>query len=241
MNCVNHSDREGVNSCSYCGDRLCSQCSIDIDGRTICKRCISRLSTAIPPSAQRPVPPLPPRPTAPPPAPMYRGGPRPNRFFLFVLSMIPGANYMYLGLMKRGLFVMSTFFLCTYLASFGIYGFPAFGLVIPVLVITSFFDGFNLRRKMIEGEDVPDDISGILSFISNNKLLIGGVVVLLLGMNVLSDLSQFFRHGYTRGLPFSPMTIVLILVILFVVSKRKSKEKNDKPIDMKNSNDNNRE
>jgi len=174
MSCYYHSDRSAVNTCSKCGAWLCDGCSVEIDGRVICKTCIARElgNTHVPPHT-----------TADPRAAAYGYAPAPvvpkvNGFLLFCFSMMPGANYMYMGLIKRGLCVMAAFFASIY-ATAMIGGMP-FAFIIPILAVTSMFDGFRIRRLINEGKDVPDNIDDVREFIRTHRAIL--ITVLVAGL-----------------------------------------------------------
>jgi hypothetical protein len=101
---------------------------------------------------------------------------RVNFGLLFLISFLfpMGANYMYMGLLKRGLAAMCGFFILIYLIvalSFSnmLVLIPSFAL--PVYMITVFFDGFNIRRRINSGEIVEDGIGNILGAMLRNKFL----------------------------------------------------------------------
>jgi hypothetical protein len=71
-----------------------------------------------------------------------------NEFLTFIFSMLPGAGEMYMGFMKRGLSLMSFFFILIFIGSWLHIGPLLF--ILPVLWFYSFFDTHNLRS-------MPDD------------------------------------------------------------------------------------
>lgn len=71
-----------------------------------------------------------------------------SSFLTFCFSLLPGAGQMYMGFMKRGLCLMSAFFLLIFIAAFLNIG--AIMLIMPILWFYSFFDTHNLRS-------IPDD------------------------------------------------------------------------------------
>ena len=76
-----------------------------------------------------------------------------NGFLTFIFSFIPGAGQMYLGFLKRGVSIMGAFAAVT-----GISGFldiRIFAVILPVLWFFSFFDTFNLKRRM-RFEEIED-------------------------------------------------------------------------------------
>jgi hypothetical protein len=71
-----------------------------------------------------------------------------SSFLTFCFSFLPGAGQMYMGFMKRGVSLMSAFFLLIFLSSWLHLGPLMFA--IPVVWFYAFFDTFNLRST-------PDD------------------------------------------------------------------------------------
>jgi hypothetical protein len=71
-----------------------------------------------------------------------------SSFLTFCIAFLPGAGHMYMGFMKRGISLMSGFFLLIFLASWLEMDLFVFASVI--LWFYSFFDTFNLRAT-------PDD------------------------------------------------------------------------------------
>jgi len=72
-----------------------------------------------------------------------------NAFFTFCFSLLPGAGQMYMGFMKRGISLMSSFFLVIFLSTWLNLG-PLL-LFMPIVWFFSFFDTHNLRS-------MPDDM-----------------------------------------------------------------------------------
>lgn len=71
-----------------------------------------------------------------------------SSFLTFCFSFLPGAGQMYMGFMKRGVSLMSAFFLLIFIAVWLTLGLLM--LAMPVLWFFSFFDTFNLHS-------MPDD------------------------------------------------------------------------------------
>lgn len=107
-----------------------------------------------------------------------------NGFLTFCFSLIPGAGQMYLGLMKRGLSLM------TIAGAFGICMFELGSIlfIVPFLIVMaySFFDTHHLRDAMKRGEEVADDYilkSGMFKALRGSRLV--GVGVILIGVYLL--------------------------------------------------------
>lgn len=222
MQCKNHPEENGVNTCNQCGTWLCEKCSFEREGRYFCPSCASQGTLAGAGSSG----------TGPlgdgsggtgsygsgsygssthrgPTGPYDRGYSGPGYvdrsvswglLFLFsVIIPIPGINYMYLGLIKRGLVAMSAFFGSIYLTiQFMSSGAWAIGILfifsIPVLWLSTTFDGFKIRNRMNYGEVVTDNIDDILGFIRRNRGILTGFLLFLLAINVVPALFGFLRN-----------------------------------------------
>jgi len=206
MQCRSHPDKYAANTCNHCGSWLCDDCITEKDGRLFCRPCLAI-------QAQNPEDYSPP--------PEYHGHaavPRRKVLWglLFVFSFLPGANYMYMGLMKRGLAAMSGFFLIIFLLANSFWPFNLLlGLAIPVYVLTCFFDGFNVRRRINAGEAVRDDIGDALNSVLSNKTLRTFILIAVAVVLVVSVLG-FAVGVITRFLP-----IVIIGLGVYIFVKRK--------------------
>ena len=118
---------------------------------------------------------------------------RPNRFWLFVLSGVPGLAHLYMGLIRRGLFYMSLFALAVAFSS----TIPArgagmraalAGFSFLALYSTAFFEAFKIRREMILGKEIKDAIP--------NFLLSGNKTVLIAAIAVVAVISAL---GFTKS------------------------------------------
>ena len=210
MNCKTHPGVPGVNTCSQCGEWLCEGCTIEINGRIFCRRCLAQLAgEPAAPSLSAPV--------------RAAGGRHINWGLLFLFSCvipIPGLNYMYEGLIKRGLAALSAFFLLIYLtAQFPIWPFSLiFGLSYPVYILACIFDGFHIRRRINAGETVSDDIDDILRFLKRNRYLILAFIVLLVALPAANSVLVSIARPLGRMLP-----VIVIGLGLYVVFKKPRK------------------
>jgi hypothetical protein len=212
MQCRTHPERAGVNTCNQCGEWLCEECTIEINGRIFCRRCLAQL-------AKEPGTPAP-APAAARPARMYAAAPGRHiswglLFFFSCIIPVPGLNYMYEGLIKRGLAAMSTFFLLIYLtATFQMWPFSLiFGLSFPVFILTSIFDGFAIRRRINAGETVNDDIDDIIVFVQRNKRLIFSFIGLIIILSLFSAVFSIFGGPIRALLPI--IVVAFGLCVLF--------------------------
>lgn len=73
---------------------------------------------------------------------------RKNKFLTFLFSLLPGAGHMYLGLSKKGVLFMSSFFGVIFLST-SLY-FSQLGLILPIIWFYSFFDALNYMNYTVE-------------------------------------------------------------------------------------------
>ena len=181
MQCRTHPTTSAYNTCNQCGDWLCEECTVDVQGRLFCRGCLMKL--AAPEADGHPVPP------ARPAGRQISWG----LLFLFSFFFPSGVNYMFMGLIKRGLAAMCGFFLIIYLIN--ISNMPLtllLALALPVYVLTCIFDGFNIRRRINAGETVGDNIDEAINFMRRNKYA-GWIIIAILSINlVVSVVGIFF-------------------------------------------------
>lgn len=229
MKCYRHYDREAVRSCSRCGNPLCQECSFEIDGRTICNDCVSHMLK----DDERK------RHLHREPHFSRKSGFTSHRHVswlpLFIFSFIlPGINYMYMGLIKRGLCIMSSVALLTYCLTLG-FSPVLSSLAIGIIWVASIFDGFQLRHKINAGMEVEDGISDITEFFTKYKY---GLIMVVLIFFVLSFFSALF-NGFSYGSHgrLTPLFLIIVLAGFFLISRRKNrgmKEEDDDIIDKRN-------
>lgn len=215
MQCRTHPDHNGVNTCNQCGEWLCEACTVEINGRIFCRRCLAQIaSEGTAPERPREIP----RAAYPVPA-AARHINWGLLFFFSCVIPIPGLNYMYEGLIKRGLAAMSGFFLLVYLMA-QFHAWPLsliFGLSFPVYMLACIFDGFHIRRRINAGEAVSDDVDDILNFFKRNKRLIISLLVLVLALTLVNTLFGAFYLPFPlkRYLP-----VIIIGLGLYILFKR---------------------
>lgn len=143
-------------------------------------------------------------------------GPR-HPAVVFLLSLIPGAGHMYMGLMSRGFQLMALFFGSLFLGSVGGPGlwevWPA--VVAPVLWFFSLFDSLRIVRELNKGEMVHDfgvlRARGELGLATWGWILVGfGILFLLNNLLYVYPAVSFLAR---RFLP----ALVLIGIGLFVL------------------------
>lgn len=92
-----------------------------------------------------------------------------------LLSIIPGAGHLYLGLQKRGIQLMAAFLFSIYILD--VLRLGIFLFIVPIIWFFSFFDGLQKATRIdedLENEDVP-----LVSFFVNHQKWVGiGLIAL---------------------------------------------------------------
>ena len=100
-----------------------------------------------------------------------------NKILVMILSFIPGCAHMYMSLMKRGMFILVSFFSCSYLATSVFYRFFIIGLII--IWIFAIFDAYHCRKKLNAGKVVSDDVNDIKKFFIKYRKIIITIFVII--------------------------------------------------------------
>ena len=204
MQCRTHPTVSATNTCNHCGNWLCDDCTVNVQGRLFCRPCLATFSQDHKPE--------------PPP---YTAPPHSNKVSLglllfFSLCFPPGANYMYMGLIKRGLATMAGFFLLIFFIAGSSFPFSmllVFSLV--VLIFSSIFDGFNVRRRLNAGEAVRDDVGDVVNSVISNKFL-RTIIFVIIAILLIVSVLQIATAIIGRLLP-----LLVIGLVIFIVIKRK--------------------
>jgi len=221
MQCRAHPEAAAVNTCNQCGNWLCEDCTVNVQGRLYCRSCLAVMANAG--SSTHAPPPMPPMPEmayrAPLIAPRRAGGYRRiswGLLFFFSCFFPSGVNYMYMGLVKRGLAAMTGFFLLIFMVSMSSWPITMLlGFAIPIYFLTCLFDGFNIRRKINAGYAIPDGIDDVLVTLKNNRTL-SCILIVVVGLTLLSGLLGFAFSLLSNILP-----IAVILFGLYIVLKKR--------------------
>lgn len=217
MDCFKHKNISGVNTCYKCGNFLCEECSIEIDGRNLCENCISK--SLISDEDYR--------------GSIHRRGirvihkPVPSAFLAVLFGMVfPGAGLMYLGLIKRGLSVIFLLFLAGILAGLtrGLVG-----IFIPVIYVTSLFVTYQTAKRIINGEVIDDSIDSLLGafnnvdFFNKYKKAIFLIIALLIIISISGDIFSWVYHMY---IPFGLYKLIGFVVVIYFIFFHKKDRNN---------------
>ncbi len=169
-----------------------------------------------------------------------------NKFLTFVLSLFPGAGHMYMGFMKKGVSLMSAFFIIVFISSFLDVGQLLY--VVPVLWFYSFFDsintGYSTDEEFLKIEDnylfTIDRFIGIDKNMVMKSRLLPGILLLIFGIfliwkNIMAQLSGIIPQpiydtmsNIITNLPRLIIGIAIIVVgIKLIIGKKKEGDIND--------------
>ena len=217
MGCNIHPEREAVRRCDKCGQLMCRECFVDFDGRSVCKPCVARALNAAPGYYER------------------AGTPRTknsNLLIVFILSALPGMAHMYMGLMKRGLFIMSSFFISIWLVAE--MHFSYFGFLIAMICVAAFFDAMNTRKRIVAGDYIEDGVADITGFISRFKtpLLIAAAYLIF---TRFMNYGRFYfpYNNFYYGRVNNGLFLGVIIAVTITTLKKTKKKARDETIDVR--------
>lgn len=168
-----------------------------------------------------------------------------NKFFTFVISLFPGAGHMYMGFMKKGVSLMSAFFIIVFISSF--LGISQLLYVVPILWFYSFFDsintGYSTDEEFINIEDnylfTLDKFVGIDKNMFMKSRLWAGLLLLIFGIfliwkSIMAQLSRVIPlqiydaiSNVMANLPRLIIGIVIIVVgIKLIIGKKREGDLN---------------
>lgn len=161
-------------------------------------------------------------------------------FLTFIFSLLPGAGQMYMGFMKRGISLMSMFFLLIFLSAWLNLG--ALMLAMPIIWFFAFFDTHNLRAMpddefyAMEDEFIlfPEIGKEKLRALQNKYRNIFAIALIVIGISILWNnlidifdyiLPEVIQHLLNRfGYYFPQLVIgfgIIVLGIYLIRGKKK--------------------
>jgi TM2 domain-containing membrane protein YozV len=221
MTCSNHPKTAAVATCAECGRPFCAECSIELDQRSWCRDCLARIVSKRGTDA--------------------RVHPGWRKLAAALLSIIPGAGHMFLGLIGKGfalmgLLIASVFLIILYSDATGMYWMTAF--LIPALGVLflsyAVFDAMAISDARRSGRDLTtaddDTMKAVWERVLMNRraggwvLLIAGIVGIL---HLFSEpFSRWTMAQFSLSFPIAGLVIpVLLLIIGILLLRRSRKEK----------------
>lgn len=220
MKCSNHPRAEATGTCVECGKPFCPSCLLELDHRTWCRDCLSRIVARTGAGA--------------------RVHPGWRKLAAACLSIIPGAGHMFLGLIGKGFAIMgllfvSVFLIILYSDATGMYWMTAY--LIPTLGVLflsyAVFDTMAIadaRRGGRERAGTDDELMTVVwERVLLNRRTIGWVVLLAGVVGVLRLFAEPFTRwtmsAFAFSVPLAGLVLPIILLIMgIVLLKRGRKE-----------------
>jgi hypothetical protein len=205
MKCVNHPEGEASALCAICQAPVCEECRVSLRGRDYCRPCLEEKVSTL------------------------EGGrtdPNKNAVLALFLSFLPGAGYMYLGLMNRGLQTMVIFFGTIFVAGMTHIDL-LIPLVLPVLLFYSIFDTLQLSRQIRTGADVPDKPLADIGGHTNWQNWLGYA---LIGLGLLALLNNFTPYLIRSNIiqRAVPPAIIIAAGIFFLYTNLRRRDRDDR-------------
>jgi hypothetical protein len=209
MKCSNHPRAEAGAQCAECGKPFCAACTVELDHRAWCRDCLTRIVSATGAGA--------------------RVHPGWRKLAAGLLSVVPGAGHMFLGLIGKGfalmgLLIVSVFLIILYSDATGMYWMTAY--LIPALGILflsyAVFDAMAIadaRRSGRESASTDDDtMKALWERVFLNRRTLGWVLLVAGAVGVLQLFAEPFNRWTMAVLNFSfPLTALVIPVILLII------------------------
>ncbi len=200
MKCVHHEEQEAVAVCLTCHQPVCGTCLIELGGKQYCRACLEKqvVDKAVA---------------------GLRGK---GSFLAFILSLIPGVGYLYLGLMRRGLQTMVVFYGTIFLAA-ALNFEEITALVLPVILFYTIFDTLQLLKQINDGQQVEDKLLFETGSLEARKGVIGGGLIVIGAIALLNNLlPHFFAYHYYLSRVVPAVLIIALGVYILVRNGKRS-------------------
>ena len=168
---------------------------------------------------------------------------RKSSFLTFCFAFIPGAGEMYLGMMRKGVFIMSLFWGVIGISTFLQMGFIC--VVLPIIWFYSFFETFNIKHLSSDEIEFRDQefaeqlgkrvfTGDLRKIFSKRHAAVGWALVAVGGWAFINSfvfpiLEEFFNfHDFWiyRYLSYRlPSILVAVLIILLGIHLIRGKKK----------------
>jgi hypothetical protein len=219
MTCMNHPKTMAVANCAECGRSFCAACLVELDQRSWCRDCLSRIVSRTGTGA--------------------RVHPGWRKLAAALLSIVPGAGHMFLGLIGKGFALMgllfaSIFLIILYSDATGILWIAAY--LIPTLCVLflcyAVFDSMAISDARRSGRALPetddDTMKGVWEKVLMNRrtggwiLVIAGIVGIL---HLFSEpLNLWTRAVLAINFPITGLVIPVILLVLGILLLQRSRK-----------------
>ena len=219
MTCINHPKTEAAADCAECGRSFCAACIVELDQRSWCRDCLSRIVGRTGAGA--------------------RVHPGWRKLAAALLSIVPGAGHMFLGLIGKGFALMgllfaSIFLIILYSDATGMYWMTAY--LIPALCVLflcyAVFDTMAISDARRSGRELPATGDETMKAVWEKVLMnrrTGGWVLVIAGivgiLRIFSEpLNLWTRTVLAISFPVMGLVIPVILLILGILLLQKGRK-----------------
>ncbi len=216
MKCSIHPKVESIGACLRCGRSYCGECLIELDERTWCREC---LTAAV--------------------APVTRAYPGWAKLVAALLSLLPGAGHMFLGLIGKGfalmaLLIASVFLVILYSDATGMYWMTAY--LVPTLSVLflsyAVFDTMAICDARRRGRDLPATDDDTMKAVWERVLLnrrTGGWVLLVAGiigiLHIFSEpVNRLAADWLHVSVSVTGLVIPIVLLLIGILLLQKSRK-----------------
>ncbi|HYW84418.1 MAG TPA: hypothetical protein VFB30_14250 [Spirochaetia bacterium] len=212
MTCINHPKMEAAADCAECGRPFCAACIVELDQRSWCRDCLSRIVSRTGAGA--------------------RVHPGWRKLAAALLSIVPGAGHMFLGLIGKGfalmgLLISSIFLVILYSDATGMYWMTAY--LIPALCVLflcyAVFDSMAISDARRSGRELPaigdETMKAVWEKVLMNRRTGGWVLVIAGIVGILRIFSEpltiWTRTVLAINFPVMGLVIPVILLVLGIL------------------------
>jgi hypothetical protein len=219
MTCINHPKTAAVADCAECGRSFCAACIVELDQRSWCRDCLSKIVSRTGAGA--------------------RVHPGWRKLAAALLSIVPGAGHMFLGLIGKGfalmsLLIASIFLIILYSTATGMYWMTAY--LIPTLCVLflcyAVFDSMAISDARRSGREISaaedETMKAVWEKVLGNRrtggwiLVIAGIVGIL---HIFSEpLNLWTRTMLAISFPIMGLVIPMILLVLGILLLQRSRK-----------------
>ncbi|MCG8501220.1 MAG: TraR/DksA C4-type zinc finger protein [Firmicutes bacterium] len=208
----NHQQDNITNICEKCGNAINAEATLIIKGRIVCRDCIEK---AVFRNEGKKV-----------------AGSR-KTGICFLLSLIPGAGHVYLGLKNKGLVFLLAFFGIMVLTDF----FTTVGPIIGLIWIYAFIDSLTSCASLNKGEILQDinlpAFEEVTDKIFTNKNVVGTILIGIGALGLLSTfvdsmnriLEKYFDTWHLISAKNLSLSLLFLALGFYLIIKAKKQER----------------
>ena len=219
MTCINHPNTAATADCAECGRPFCAGCIVELDQRSWCRDCLSRIVSRTGAGA--------------------RVHPGWRKLAAALLSIVPGAGHMFLGLIGKGfalmsLLISSVFLVILYSDATGMYWMTAY--LVPALCVLflcyAVFDTMAISDARRSGRELPatgdETMKAVWEKVLMNRRTGGWVLVVAGTVGILRIFSEplnlWTRTVLAISFPIMGLVIPVILLVLGILLLQRSRK-----------------